>query len=107
MNKTMQCCCWCSCAGSGGRSSHLCPAHRAGSWLPCAGKTHPAVVGAAAALLEAEETLPKLPYADGICQLLRGYGGAVGYRSWKRHHGGRDLGRIHETKQFLRRAKRL
>ena len=65
-----------------------------------------------AASSEAEkETLPKLPYADGVyVGSSRGYGGAVRVQVTMENGSITEveiLGASHETKQFLRRAKRL
>ena len=65
-----------------------------------------------AASSEAEkETLPKLPYADGVyVGSSRGYGGAVRVQITMENGSITEvdiLGASHETKQFLRRAKRL
>lgn len=58
-----------------------------------------------------EETLPKLPYADGVyVGSSRGYGGAVRVQVTMENGSITEveiLGASHETKQFLRRAKRL
>ena len=58
-----------------------------------------------------EETLPKLPYADGVyVGSSRGYGGAVRVQVTMENGsitGVEILDASHETKQFLRRAKRL
>ena len=52
-----------------------------------------------------EEALPKLPYADGVyVGSSRGYGGAVRVQVTM-ENGSMDAS--HETRQFLRRAKRL
>ena len=64
-----------------------------------------------AASVEAEEeALPKLPYADGVyVGSSRGYGGAVRVQVTM-ENGSTEvevLDASHETKQFLRRAKRL
>ena len=61
---------------------------------------------------EAEkETLPKLPYADGVyVGSSRGYGGAVRVQVTMENGSITEveiLDASHETKQFLRRAKRL
>ena len=65
-----------------------------------------------AASVEAEEeALPKLPYADGVyVGSSRGYGGAVRVQVTMENGGITEvevLDASHETKQFLRRAKRL
>ena len=65
-----------------------------------------------AASSEAEkETLPKLPYADGVyVGSSRGYGGAVRVQITMENGSITEveiLDASHETKQFLRRAKRL
>ena len=65
-----------------------------------------------AAFSEAEEeVLPKLPYADGVyIGSSRGYGGAVRVQVTMENGSITEveiLGASHETKQFLRRAKRL
>ena len=65
-----------------------------------------------AAFSEAEEeTLPKLPYADGVyVGSSRGYGGAVRVQVTMENGSITEveiLDASHETKQFLRRAKRL
>ena len=65
-----------------------------------------------AASSEAEkETLPKLPYADGVyVGSSRGYGGAVRVQVTMENGSITEveiLDASHETKQFLRRAKRL
>ena len=74
----------------------------------------PAVVEqpAEAASSEAEEeALPKLPYADGIyVGSSRGYGGTVRVQVTMENGSITEVGILdasHETKQFLRRAKRL
>ena len=58
-----------------------------------------------------EEALPKLPYADGVyVGSSRGYGGAVRVQVTMENGSITEveiLGASHETKQFLRRAKRL
>ena len=58
-----------------------------------------------------EETLPKLPYADGVyVGSSRGYGGAVRVQVTMENGSITEveiLNASHETKQFLRRAKRL
>ena len=58
-----------------------------------------------------EEVLPKLPYADGIyVGSSRGYGGAVRVQVTMENGSITEveiLDASHETKQFLRRAKRL
>ena len=58
-----------------------------------------------------EEALPKLPYADGVyVGSSRGYGGAVRVQVTMENGSITDveiLDASHETKQFLRRAKRL
>ena len=58
-----------------------------------------------------EEALPKLPYADGIyVGSSRGYGGAVRVQVTMENGSITEveiLDASHETKQFLRRAKRL
>ena len=65
-----------------------------------------------AASSEAEEaSLPKLPYSDGIyVGSSRGYGGAVRVQVTMENGSITEVGILdasHETKQFLRRAKRL
>ena len=65
-----------------------------------------------AASVEAEEeVLPKLPYADGVyVGASRGYGGAVRVQVTMENGSITEveiLDASHETKQFLRRAKRL
>ena len=67
---------------------------------------------AEAASVEAEEeALPKLPYADGVyVGASRGYGGAVRVQVTMENGSITEveiLDASHETKQFLRRAKRL
>ena len=67
---------------------------------------------AEAASVEAEEeALPKLPYADGVyVGSSRGYGGAVRVQVTMENGSITEvevLDASHETKQFLRRAKRL
>ena len=58
-----------------------------------------------------EETLPKLPYADGVyVGSSRGYGGTVRVQVTMENGSITEveiLDASHETKQFLRRAKRL
>ena len=58
-----------------------------------------------------EETLPKLPYTDGVyVGSSRGYGGAVRVQVTMENGSITEveiLDASHETKQFLRRAKRL
>ena len=58
-----------------------------------------------------EEALPKLPYADGVyVGSSRGYGGAVQVQVTMENGSITEvevLDASHETKQFLRRAKRL
>ena len=58
-----------------------------------------------------EEALPKLPYADGVyVGSSRGYGGAVRVQVTMENGSITEvelLDASHETKQFLRRAKRL
>ena len=58
-----------------------------------------------------EEALPKLPYADGVyVGSSRGYGGAVRVQVTMENGSITEVGILdasHETKQFLRRAKRL
>ena len=58
-----------------------------------------------------EETLPKLPYADGVyVGSSRGYGGTVRVQVTMESGSITEveiLDASHETKQFLRRAKRL
>ena len=58
-----------------------------------------------------EEPLPKLPYADGVyVGTSRGYGGAVRVQVTMENGSITEveiLDASHETKQFLRRAKRL
>ena len=58
-----------------------------------------------------EEVLPKLPYADGVyVGSSRGYGGAVRVQVTMENGSITEveiLDASHETKQFLRRAKRL
>ena len=65
-----------------------------------------------AAFSEAEEeVLPKLPYADGVyVGSSRGYGGTVRVQVTMENGSITEIGILdasHETKQFLRRAKRL
>ena len=65
-----------------------------------------------AAFSEAEEeVLPKLPYADGVyVGSSRGYGGTVRVQVTMESGSITEIGILdasHETKQFLRRAKRL
>ena len=65
-----------------------------------------------AASVEAEEeALPKLPYADGVyVGSSRGYGGTVRVQVTMENGSITEIGILdasHETKQFLRRAKRL
>ena len=74
----------------------------------------PAVVEqpAEAASSEAEEeALPKLPYADGVyVGSSRGYGGTVRVQVTMENGSITEIGILdafHETRQFLRRAKRL
>ncbi len=67
---------------------------------------------AEAAFSEAEEeVLPKLPYADGVyVGSSRGYGGTVRVQVTMENGSITEIGILdasHETKQFLRRAKRL
>ena len=67
---------------------------------------------AEAACSEAEEeALPKLPYADGVyVGSSRGYGGTVRVQVTMENGSITEveiLGASHETRQFLRRAKRL
>ena len=67
---------------------------------------------AEAASSEAEEAvLPKLPYADGVyVGSSRGYGGTVRVQVTMENGSITEVGILdasHETKQFLRRAKRL
>ena len=58
-----------------------------------------------------EEVLPKLPYADGVyVGSSRGYGGTVRVQVTMESGSITEIGILdasHETKQFLRRAKRL
>ena len=58
-----------------------------------------------------EEVLPKLPYADGVyVGSSRGYGGTVRVQVTMENGSITEVGILdasHETKQFLRRAKRL
>ena len=58
-----------------------------------------------------EEVLPKLPYSDGIyVGSSRGYGGTVRVQVTMENGSITEIGILdasHETKQFLRRAKRL
>ena len=58
-----------------------------------------------------EEALPKLPYADGVyVGSSRGYGGAVRVQVTMENGSITEveiLDASHETRQFLRRAKRL
>ena len=58
-----------------------------------------------------EEVLPKLPYADGVyVGSSRGYGGTVRVQVTMENGSITEIGILdasHETKQFLRRAKRL
>ena len=58
-----------------------------------------------------EEVLPKLPYADGVyVGSSRGYGGAVRVQVTMENGSITEVGILdasHETRQFLRRAKRL
>ena len=58
-----------------------------------------------------EEVLPKLPYADGVyVGSSRGYGGAVRVQVTMENGSITEveiLDASHETRQFLRRAKRL
>ena len=58
-----------------------------------------------------EEALPKLPYADGVyVGSSRGYGGTVRVQVTMENGSITEVGILdasHETKQFLRRAKRL
>ena len=58
-----------------------------------------------------EEVLPKLPYADGVyVGSSRGYGGTVRVQVTIENGSITEIGILdasHETKQFLRRAKRL
>lgn len=58
-----------------------------------------------------EEALPKLPYADGVyVGSSRGYGGAVRVQVTMENGSITEVGILdasHETRQFLRRAKRL
>ena len=58
-----------------------------------------------------EEALPKLPYADGVyVGSSRGYGGTVRVQFILENGSFTEIGILdasHETKQFLRRAKRL
>ena len=65
----------------------------------------------AASVEAVEEALPKLPYADGVyVGSSRGYGGAVRVQVTMENGGITEveiLDASHETKQFLRRAKRL
>ena len=65
-----------------------------------------------AASVEAEEeALPKLPYADGVyVGSSRGYGGTVRVQVTMENGSITEIGILdasHETRQFLRRAKRL
>ena len=65
-----------------------------------------------AAFSEAEEeVLPKLPYADGVyVGSSRGYGGTVRVQVTMENGSITEIGILdasHETRQFLRRAKRL
>ena len=65
----------------------------------------------AASSASEEEALPKLPYADGVyVGSSRGYGGAVRVQVTMENGSITEveiLDASHETKQFLRRAKRL
>lgn len=65
----------------------------------------------AASVEAVEEALPKLPYADGVyVGSSRGYGGAVRVQVTMENGSITEveiLDASHETKQFLRRAKRL
>ena len=65
----------------------------------------------AASVETEEEALPKLPYADGVyVGSSRGYGGAVRVQVTMENGSITEveiLDASHETKQFLRRAKRL
>ena len=58
-----------------------------------------------------EEALPKLPYADGVyVGSSRGYGGTIRVQVTMENGSITEVGILdasHETKQFLRRAKRL
>ena len=58
-----------------------------------------------------EEVLPKLPYADGVyVGSSRGYGGTIRVQVTMENGSITEIGILdvsHETKQFLRRAKRL
>ena len=99
--------------GGGSGSGAFCPApYRA--VLAAVPEKLTAVVEqpAEAASVEAEEeALPKLPYADGVyVGSSRGYGGAVRVQVTMENGSITEveiLGASHETKQFLRRAKRL
>ena len=68
-------------------------------------------VEAASSEAEEEVLLPKLPYADGVyVGSSRGYGGAVRVQVTMENGSITEVGILdasHETKQFLRRAKRL
>ncbi len=115
--KTMQCAAAAGAAapGGGGSSSRaFCPApHRAGAGRR-AGKTDGCGGAAVRSRFPSEaeeEVLPKLPYADGIyVGSSRGYGGAVRVQVTMENGSITEveiLDASHETKQFLRRAKRL
>ena len=100
-------------SGGGSGSGAVCPApHRAGAGCR-AGKTDSrGEQQVEAASVEAEEeALPKLPYADGVyVGSSRGYGGAVRVQVTMENGSITEvevLDASHETKQFLRCAKRL
>ena len=98
--------------GCGSGSCTFCPApHRSGAAVPEKLTTvveQPVEVTSSEA---EEETLPKLPYADGVyVGSSRGYGGAVRVQVTMENGSITEveiLDASHETKQFLRRAKRL
>ena len=111
----MRCCRWCSCSRRW-RQRQPCffALPRTVPVLAAVPERLTAVVEqpVEAASSEAEEeVLPKLPYADGVyVGSSRGYGGAVRVQVTMENGSITEveiLGASHETKQFLRRAKRL
>ena len=114
-NDAKRCWGWCSCSGGGGCSCRaFCPApHRAGAGR-CAGKTDGsggAAGGSRFLRKRKKKPCPKLPYADGVyVGSSRGYGGTVRVQVTMENGSITEIGILdafHETRQFLRRAKRL
>lgn len=113
-NDAIHCCRWYSCSRRWRqRQLYFCPARTVPVLAAVPEKLTTVVeqpVEAASSEAE-EETLPKLPYADGVyVGSSRGYGGAVRVQVTMENGSITEveiLDASHETKQFLRRAKRL